>query len=181
MGKHCTEELADCIADCVRRYGDSWRATFCTLDCELTYAMCVIRDFSRAFQGKDLAQASETATKMEEVGHAYLTAAANLRTKASIGYASLKVKKANGETEPFYPEAKLLPSLVTMGINPVIARLVTDRTVLKFQDGMSTADLKAESLSELEKINPKLVEDCDCKKSEKKDKSNSTNTPSTDT
>jgi len=179
MGKHCTEELADCIQKCVDNHGDSWRASFCTFDCMLTYAACVIRDFSRALQGKDLAQATETATKMEEVGNAYLIAAANLRAKTTIGYASLKVIKSNGETEPFLPESKLFPSLVAIGISPVIARLVTDRTAMKFHDEMSTADIKAESFAEIEKIDSQLADECGCKKGEKKAGSATTNSSTT--
>ncbi len=152
MGKHCTQELADCIQNCVDNYGDSWRATFCTLDCELVYAACVIRDFSRAIQGEDLAQASQVASKLDEIAVAYHEAACSIRTKTAIGFTNLEVKKQNGEYEPFYPDAKLLPSLVASGTNIVIARSVTDKVIQQFRDGDSTADIRGYALAELESL-----------------------------
>ncbi len=158
MGKHCTEELAVCIAACVAKYGDSWTATFCTLDCELTYACCVIRDFSRALQGEDLAQASQVATKMESVARAYQEAATSIRAKVAVGFASnWNVEKKSGQFEPFYPDLKLLPSLVAAGAEPSTARAVTDKVIQEFRDGESTADIRAAATMALESINPELA------------------------
>ncbi len=157
MGKHCTQEMANCIQDCIIKYGDSWTSTFCVLDCELTFATCVIRDFSRALQGEELAQATQTAEKMDRVGKAYIEAAASIRSKTSIGFTKWNVVKRNGDLEPFYPEAKLLPSVVAAGADPETARIVTNQVVRKFQDGMSSTDLRAEVRSSLETINPAIA------------------------
>jgi len=152
MGKHCTQDMAACIQNCVDNYGDSWMATFCTLDCELTFAACVIRDFSRALQGEELAQASQVATKLEQVATAYQQAATSIRTKTTIGFALMHVQKKTGGSEPFYPEAKLLPSLVAAGAKLTVARAVTDKVIQDFRDGNSTADIRGYALGQLQPL-----------------------------
>jgi hypothetical protein len=120
----------------------------------MVFATCVIRDFSQAIQGKDLAQASKAATKLEQVAIAYQQAATSIRTKTAIGFASLSVQKKTGNPEPFYPEAKLFPSLVAAGATLTVSRTVTDKVIQDFRDGDSTTDIRGYALGQLQSLDP---------------------------